>query len=139
MLVQKSADVNGVREAEEFDPIGFCTEHEPPINPFIFIWINPNHTTIHQPNSQPSCSSLGPAPPKAPAHLFPGILGSVNKTQPHSPRPSPPWSCKGTPIEAARPRLASPHRTSMSYTHPGIKGHDRHDHGPSFTPLHPWA
>lgn len=86
VLVQKNTDVNRPREAEEFGPIYFCTEHELPISPFIFLWIKSNHTTTHQLNLQPSCSSLGPAPPKAPAHLFPRMLavGDTHMGSPYS-------------------------------------------------------
>lgn len=139
VLVQENEpDVNRPREAEEFDPIYFCTEHELPISPFLFLWINSNHIPIHQLILQPSCSSWGPAPPKAPAHLFPRMLG-VGDTQQDAAHTPSLWSCRGIPTETARPRLALPHRTSIPHTHPGIKGHDCHDHSPSFLPLHRWA
>lgn len=118
--------------------IYFCTEHELPTSPFLFIRINSNHTTIHQLILQPSYSSLGPAPPKAQAHLFPRMLG-VGDTQQDAAHTPSLWSCRGIPTETARPRLALPHRTSIPHTHPGIKGHDCHDHSPSFLPLHRWA
>lgn len=138
-LVQRNADVNRPREAEEFDPVYFCTEHELPVSPFLSLWINSNHTTIHQLKLQPSCSLLtGTRPIQSTCSLVPGMLGVEDTQQDAAHTPSL-RSCRGIPIETARPRPHLPHRTSIPHTHPGIKGHDLHAHGSSFLPLHCWA
>lgn len=108
VLVQRSTNVTRPREAGEFNSICLCTEYKPPTSPFIFIWINSNHTTIHQLNLQPSCSSLGPAPPKAPVHLFPGMPWVADTQQDAATHAPSLWSCRGIPTETPRPRLASP-------------------------------
>lgn len=135
-LVQKDADVNRPREAEEFDPVYVCTEHERAVHQPFYL-----HLDKFKPHNHSSAELAtfllltGTSPPKAPAQLFPGMLG-VGATQRDAVHTPSPWSCKGIPTETTRPRLALPQRTSVPHTHPGIKGHDHHDHGPSFLPLH---